>query len=125
MFLTSIQIRAASSSDYKFSTEATYAIAGGLGGIGRCIARWLVQRGARNLILISRSGPAGRDDALSLLRDLDERGVKVRCPTCDISNFAALKDAIDACSADLPPIKGCFQASMVLRVCVPQSPLNT
>jgi NAD(P)-dependent dehydrogenase (short-subunit alcohol dehydrogenase family) len=44
-------------STYRLKPEAYYLIAGGLDGIGRSIARWLVDRGARHLILLSRSGP--------------------------------------------------------------------
>lgn len=36
---------------FELEADATYLIAGGLGGIGRSIASWLVDRGARNLIL--------------------------------------------------------------------------
>lgn len=33
-----------------------YVIAEGLGGLGQGITRWMSQRGARNFILLSRSG---------------------------------------------------------------------
>ncbi|MBL8976367.1 MAG: KR domain-containing protein, partial [Myxococcales bacterium] len=37
--------------------DATYLIAGGLGGLGALTARWLAAAGARHLVLISRRGP--------------------------------------------------------------------
>ena len=37
------------------SAEASYLIAGGLGGLGLAVAQWLSERGARNLILMSRT----------------------------------------------------------------------
>ena len=40
--------------------DATYLITGGLGGIGLIIARWLVTRGARHLILAGRSSLPAR-----------------------------------------------------------------
>ncbi|KAJ6259245.1 hypothetical protein Dda_6144 [Drechslerella dactyloides] len=40
-----------------FSPNASYVIAGGLGGLGRVAARWMAERGAKHLILLSRSGP--------------------------------------------------------------------
>jgi acyl transferase domain-containing protein/NADPH:quinone reductase-like Zn-dependent oxidoreductase/ubiquinone/menaquinone biosynthesis C-methylase UbiE len=103
-------------SDYSFEAGATYVIAGGLGGLGRSIARWLSLRGARNLILISRSGPDGKPEAQDLLSDMAKAGVTVQCPRCDIANLSALQAALAECSETLPPIRGCFQASMVLRV---------
>ncbi|KAL3469693.1 KR-domain-containing protein [Aspergillus californicus] len=39
---------------YTFAANACYLTAGGLGGLGRCIARWMVRRGACHLILLSR-----------------------------------------------------------------------
>ena len=39
-----------------FSPDKTYIITGGLGGFGLELTEWLVERGARQLILCSRSG---------------------------------------------------------------------
>ncbi|KAK6334105.1 hypothetical protein TWF696_002607 [Orbilia brochopaga] len=40
-----------------FHPNASYVIAGGLGGLGRDTARWMAERGAKCLILITRTGP--------------------------------------------------------------------
>ncbi|PYH68553.1 type I polyketide synthase [Aspergillus vadensis CBS 113365] len=99
---------------YTFKPDATYVVAGGLGGLGRSISRWLVERGARNLILLSRSGPASLH-ARSLVEELHARGVRVITPACDITNRELLKTVLEVCSQLMPPIKGCVQASMVIR----------
>lgn len=39
-----------------FSSEKVYIVTGGLGGFGLELAEWLVERGARHLILCSRAG---------------------------------------------------------------------
>lgn len=39
----------------KLFPDASYIVVGGLGGIGRFITQMLVERGAKHLILISRS----------------------------------------------------------------------
>lgn len=95
--------------------EASYVIAGGLGGLGRAVSRWLVRQGARYLILLSRSGPSTAK-ALELLSELKEKGAYIEAPCCDISNEESLRAVLGSCSARLPPIKGCIQASMVLKV---------
>ncbi|CAK49166.1 uncharacterized protein An03g05140 [Aspergillus niger] len=105
---------------YTFGPDATYVIAGGLGGLGRSIARWLVERGARNLILLSRSGPES-PHARSLVEELHERGARAITPACDITNRELLKTVLDVCSQLMPPIKGCVQASMVVRVSSPSN----
>jgi NADPH:quinone reductase-like Zn-dependent oxidoreductase/acyl transferase domain-containing protein len=102
---------------YTFPADASYVIAGGLGGLGRSIARWMAGRGAKNLILLSRSG-ADSDTARALLEELTERGVRVVTPPCDITDGDALSQALTKCK-NMPPIKGCIQATMVLKVCNP------
>ncbi|KAI1810305.1 putative polyketide synthase [Poronia punctata] len=96
---------------YQLSSEATYIVAGGLGGLGRSLARWLVARGARNLILLSRSGPVG-PDAIKLLKELEAVGARLEAPKCDITSREALAKVLTDCSKTMPPIKGCIQATM-------------
>lgn len=103
-------------SGFVFDNDASYLIAGGLGGIGRSIARWLVRRGAKNLLLLSRSGPQGKEGAIALLNEMRENRIHVECPVCDIADARALPSVLRQYSETMPPIKGCFQASMVLRV---------
>ena len=46
---------AASAFRLRFQADATYLIAGGAGGLGRTVARWMVERGARHLVLAGRA----------------------------------------------------------------------
>lgn len=39
-----------------FDANKVYILVGGLGGLGQEIAYWLVTRGARKIVLVSRSG---------------------------------------------------------------------
>lgn len=65
---------------YSLPTDATYVIAGGLGGLGRGVARWMVHLGARNLILLSRKG-AREQAAIDLVEELRALGAHVEAPT--------------------------------------------
>lgn len=100
---------------YDFDRNATYVIAGGLGGLGRSIARWMANRNAKNLILLSRSSVRS-EAAQSLLDDLKAKGVNVAAPSCDVGDMQALSSTLAECSKTMPRIKGCIQASMVLKV---------
>jgi len=100
---------------YTFDPNATYLIAGGLGGIGRSLARWMVSREARNLILLSRSTTYNQETEV-FLQELRDQGVKVATPPCDVSDSQRLTDVLEECSRSMPPIKGCIQGSMVLQV---------
>lgn len=102
--------------EYSFVADASYVIVGGLGGIGRSLARWFARRGAHHLILLSRSGATGREEATRLLKDLAQSGVQVATPRCDVSGAASLAAALQECSLTMPPVKGVIQASMVLKV---------
>ncbi|KAF7931189.1 uncharacterized protein EAE97_009398 [Botrytis byssoidea] len=99
---------------YCFDHDKTYVVAGGMGGIGRSIATWLANRGARWLLLLSRSG-ARSPDALEFVKKLESRGVFVATPSCDISNNEELKKVLAVSTKQMPPIKGCIQACMVLQ----------
>lgn len=88
---------------------------GGLGGLGRSFARWFAARGARNLILLSRSGPRS-SAAKALLQELGAKGVRVATPTVDISDLPSLQRELERLGERMPPIRGCIQATVAVRV---------
>jgi acyl transferase domain-containing protein/NADPH:quinone reductase-like Zn-dependent oxidoreductase len=94
--------------------EATYVLAGGLGGIGRSIAETMVSAGARNLAFISRSG-AKADEAKKLLNSLQLRGCTAKAYSCDASSSAAVEAYVKAATERGERIKGVVQCAMVLR----------
>ncbi|KAF1967921.1 ketoacyl-synt-domain-containing protein [Bimuria novae-zelandiae CBS 107.79] len=98
----------------QLSPDATYLIAGGFGGLGRSAARWMVSKGARKLILLSRSGPVSKSARL-LVDDLRGAGVRVAARACDIANEADLAAVLVDCAKDMPPVRGCLQGTMALR----------
>ncbi|KAL2758194.1 hypothetical protein ACRALDRAFT_1040239 [Sodiomyces alcalophilus JCM 7366] len=108
-----IDIRTAARAKYALDPNGTYVVAGGLGGLGRSLARWLAGRGARYIILLSRSGPR-TEEAKGLVAKLQEEGVHVETPPCDITDRTVLRRVLDDCAKRVPPIKGCIQASMVM-----------
>ncbi|KAH7398510.1 hypothetical protein BKA66DRAFT_605570 [Pyrenochaeta sp. MPI-SDFR-AT-0127] len=100
---------------FSFDVDKTYVIAGGTGGLGRAIAEWMVkERGAKNLILLSRSGMRN-EAAAKIVQELNEAGAHVETPSCDIADANALQAVLDKYSKTMPPIGGCMQSSMVLR----------
>ncbi|KAF1850336.1 uncharacterized protein K460DRAFT_400404 [Cucurbitaria berberidis CBS 394.84] len=97
-----------------FESDATYLLAGGLGGLGRSISHWLTTHGARNLIFVSRSG-ASSSEASSFIADLEGRGIRTAVLQCDISNALALSTALSSTLASFPPIRGVIQGAMTLN----------
>ncbi|KAF2419578.1 putative polyketide synthase [Tothia fuscella] len=94
--------------------NATYLLAGGLGGIGRALAIWMVNHGARYIAFTSRSG-IKQAAAAEAVRDLERRGATVKVVTCDISDEGQLKAALIDIGKDLPPIKGLIQSALVIK----------
>ncbi|KAK1580580.1 fatty acid synthase S-acetyltransferase [Colletotrichum navitas] len=106
----------ASSPASRLRSDATYVLVGGLGGIGRSLARMLVEMGARNLCFISRSGLRPKP-ASALAAELEAIGVKVKAYECDAAEAAQAEEALSRCRAEMPPIRGVLQCAMVLRDC--------
>ncbi|KAL4798426.1 hypothetical protein BDV19DRAFT_386313 [Aspergillus venezuelensis] len=92
-------------------TDGTYLLVGGLGGIGASIARRLAARGARNLVLMSRSATSPTEEQKVVVRELEDAGVNVMLRSCDVAN----RDQLASTLADLPTINGVIQGAMVLR----------
>jgi NADPH:quinone reductase-like Zn-dependent oxidoreductase/acyl transferase domain-containing protein/SAM-dependent methyltransferase len=111
-----VPVREAINGAYRFKSDATYVVSGAFGGIGRQISRWLARRGAQNIILLSRSTPEKNVEAHRLVNELESLGISIRNASCDVSDFESLQGALGHMSKDMPPIKGCFQAAMVLHV---------
>ncbi|KAI8254399.1 Compactin diketide synthase [Colletotrichum sp. SAR11_239] len=103
-------------SGLEFRGDATYIVSGGLGGLGQEIVRWMVSRGAKNLLLLSSRGAQGRADAMEFINELEgTHEVKILAPACDITNRALLAETLRQARETLPPVRGCIQAAMLLR----------
>ncbi|KAJ4422555.1 putative PKS/NRPS-like protein biosynthetic cluster [Gnomoniopsis sp. IMI 355080] len=98
---------------WRFDDKSSYLVVGGFGGLGRAIISWMVRRGARNIISMSRSG-ASSEAAVKLVADLAQKGVRLAAKRCDVSSHAEVSTALAQC-ADMPPIKGCINSAMSLQ----------
>ncbi|KAF2728787.1 reducing type I polyketide synthase [Polyplosphaeria fusca] len=111
---TVVQAKTGIKRKYELECNATYLLAGGLGGLGKSVAKWMVRRGARHLLLLSRSGNADSVSS-SFVQHLEAAGVQVETYACDIGDAAALSGVLKQCRSSMPPIRGCVQASMILK----------
>jgi acyl transferase domain-containing protein/acyl-CoA synthetase (AMP-forming)/AMP-acid ligase II/pimeloyl-ACP methyl ester carboxylesterase len=80
----------------KLSSQGSYLVTGGLGSLGLQVAQLLVNKGAKNLILIGRSKPS--ESALQVIRKLEQQGITVNIAQVDITNYDAIKNVVE----DLP-----------------------
>ena len=95
-------------------TNATYLITGGSRGFGLATARWLAERGATHLALLSRRGHPAGDDAHTIAA-MRAGGVSVITIAADVANPKALATALRSLKKSGPPLRGVFHAAMVLE----------
>ncbi|HET8660025.1 MAG TPA: type I polyketide synthase, partial [Micromonosporaceae bacterium] len=91
--------------------DGTYLVTGGLGALGLAVARWLVTRGARHLVLVGRSAPSG--DAAAALDVLRGEGAEIDTAQVDVAcaeDMARLVKAVP----EARPLRGVVHAAGVL-----------
>ncbi|MDC0721162.1 type I polyketide synthase [Nannocystis bainbridge] len=94
--------------------DATYLLTGGLGGLGLEAARWLVQAGARHLVLVGRSG-VGSDAQVEAIAGLAAAGAQVVVERADIAEPAELARVLASMRLHMPPLAGVVHAAGVLH----------
>ncbi|EAW14856.1 putative polyketide synthase [Aspergillus clavatus NRRL 1] len=98
----------------ELDSNASFILAGGLGGIGRSIALRLARRGAKHLIFLSRSATV-HEAGQETIAQLKLLGCTSHVFQCDISDESRLLEVITQIQETLPPVKGCIQCSFVLN----------
>ncbi|MFG2479609.1 type I polyketide synthase [Streptomyces fagopyri] len=83
-------------------------VTGGTGGVGARLARWLVGRGALELVLTSRRG-IDAPGAAGLVRELEELGARVVVEACDTADGEAVAGLLSR-----HPVDAVFHAAGVL-----------
>ncbi|KAL8780233.1 MAG: hypothetical protein Q9213_006555 [Squamulea squamosa] len=68
-----------------FDSESCYVITGALGGLGQSLIRWMCDRGARHLALLSRRDIASLAGAQKLVKSLASRNIHIESFVCDVS----------------------------------------
>lgn len=98
-----------------FRENASYLITGGLGGLGLAVADWMVAQGARNLVLVGRSGAS--ESAQIKLDELAELGATIKVAKGDISrheDVSRILDEIGENESAVPPLRGIIHAAGIL-----------
>ncbi|KAL4963693.1 type I polyketide synthase [Aspergillus stella-maris] len=97
--------------EIKFSPQSAYLLCGGLGGLGQALSNWMVEKGARSLVYLSRS--AGENEAHHQFAE------ELKCQGCDVvfvkGSASEMADIQKAIGASLKPIKGIVQLALALK----------
>ncbi|WP_437970633.1 SDR family NAD(P)-dependent oxidoreductase [Sorangium sp. So ce260] len=91
--------------------DGTYLITGGLGGLGLSVGRWMVDRGARHLVLVGRSGATER--ARAAMKEMEGTGAQVLAVQADVAQRASVERLLSELGQRLPPLRGVVHAAGV------------
>jgi amino acid adenylation domain-containing protein len=92
--------------------DATYLITGGLGALGLLFARWLVDHGARHLVLVGRSEPS--ESAQEQIDALTRAGAEIVVARADVAVREEIASVLDQIDESMPPLRGILHAAGVL-----------
>ncbi|MEZ4868998.1 MAG: type I polyketide synthase [Caldilineaceae bacterium] len=92
------------------TADGTYWITGGLGALGLQTAQWLVQQGARHLVLTGRRGVA-TPAAQAGIAALEEAGAQVVVFAADVAVEDDVQRVLAQIKATLPPLRGIIHAA--------------
>ena len=108
-----VHVPAAAPRRLSLRADGTYVVAGGVGGFGLATARWLVEKGARHVVLFSRSG-AVKGDAAGTLEWMRQAGAHVMVAAADVASRDDVSALFERIETSMPPVCGVIHAAMVL-----------
>ncbi|NCS14069.1 MAG: SDR family NAD(P)-dependent oxidoreductase [Microcystis aeruginosa G13-12] len=94
-----------------FSPDGYYLITGGTGGLGLATTRWMIEKGARNLVLCSRRGAEGISP--EILANLSSSGAEITIKKLDITDAEKLHTVLEECRSKYP-VRGVFHIAGTL-----------
>ena len=108
---------------FKFQSDGTYLITGGLGFLGLKLAQWMVEQGARHLVLIGRTGLPQRQDwahlvhnseekkKTEIIQTLERQGATVSIFSADVTDLEQMSSVIEQIHTTQNPLKGIVHAA--------------
>ena len=108
----------------KLTPNATYVVTGGGGALGRIVATYLAERGARHIALLSRSEIPPRDQwpllpddhrhfaTVNTIRKIEHLGARVTTDSVDVTDIGEVKNWLsDHLHDGGPPVRGIIHAA--------------
>lgn len=93
-----------------FSSALTYLLVGMTGELGLSLTRWMIQNGARHIVLTSRNA----DVDTKWLKDMSKLGANIHIYKMDVSERSSVHSVVNTVKNKMPPIGGVCNAAMVL-----------
>ncbi|MEU2848664.1 type I polyketide synthase, partial [Streptomyces sp. NPDC007049] len=93
-----------------WAPRGTVLVTGGTGALGGRVARWLAERGAEHIVLVSRRGRAA-EGAAELEAELVELGADVTFASCDMAD----RESVAALLESVPSLTAVFHTAGIER----------
>ncbi len=100
----------------RLDAQSTYLVAGGLGGLGRAMIRFLTTLGAKHFITLSRTG-ADSSSKKAFVQEMKNAGVNLIVHQGSVVNIKDIKRVKEL--AGPYPVRGIIQGAMALQVTLP------
>ncbi|MDH5603977.1 MAG: SDR family NAD(P)-dependent oxidoreductase, partial [Cyclobacteriaceae bacterium] len=107
------EVQVAPPNHITFKEDGTYLITGGASGFGLAVASWMTTKGAKNLVLMSRSGTK-TDEEKAVVEGMRKKGVNVMVAKADVSDKKDIDRVFKEIKNTMPPLRGIQHAAMVL-----------
>ncbi|MFW9259889.1 SDR family NAD(P)-dependent oxidoreductase [Nostoc sp. CALU 546] len=107
-----IIVTPASEKRLTLDSNGTYLITGGLGGFSLTVAHWLVECGAKQLVLMGRSG-ASSPTAKESVKTLESAGAKIVVVKADVTQTDQAADVFALIHQSMPPLRGIIHTAVV------------
>ncbi|MFK0296997.1 type I polyketide synthase, partial [Streptomyces sp. NPDC090442] len=98
-----------------WSPRGTTLVTGGSGTLAPQLARWLAQRGAEHVVLVSRRG-TDAPGAPELQAELADLGTEATFAACDITDRAAVAALLDGLKADGRTVRTVIHAAATIEL---------
>ncbi|CAL8140616.1 unnamed protein product [Orchesella dallaii] len=97
-----------------FNDRSTYLITGGLGGIGFVVCKWMVEKGAKHIVLAGRSPPNTSTQAQ--INEMNSKGANIIAVQLDVGSFQECETLIKKKIGEigLPALRGVMHAAGTL-----------
>ncbi|AGC45619.1 polyketide synthase [Myxococcus stipitatus DSM 14675] len=93
--------------------DGTYLITGGLGGLGLAVAGWMVEQGARRLVLLGR-GTQLKQAQQEAIAAMESAGARITVTGADVAQREQLARVFADIAASGDPLRGVVHAAGVL-----------
>ncbi|MBW4615278.1 MAG: type I polyketide synthase [Desmonostoc vinosum HA7617-LM4] len=94
-------------------SDSTYLVTGGLGALGIKLAQWMVEQGARHLVLTGRKQASA--EVLQAIAQMENLGAKIAIATADVAQWSDMVRVFEDIKTSMPPLGGILHAAGMLE----------